>query len=157
MRYVLTSLCFRCLFDVCQTNVEAIEKSGTDIKLTSLSLRIQTLKSASILPRCIRIDIQSLTFAMKLNTLNVLAFAASASAVSEQLIKNFCTEDIYVTLFLNSTDSTDGPFVLPSGQAWVNDIEGTGNTATITKSANVFQAVPKLILGTSTDKGILYW
>jgi hypothetical protein len=94
---------------------------------------------------------------MKLNTLNILAFVASAAGVSEQLIKNYCSENIYVTLYLNSTGDTNGPFALPTGQAWINDITGQGNTATITKSADVFTPIPKLVLGTSTDGGILYW
>lgn len=94
---------------------------------------------------------------MKINGLSTLAFATSAAAVSEQLIKNYCSEDIYVTLYQNSTGSTDGPFVLPSGQAWINDIISTGNSATITKDADVFSPTPKLVLGTSTDGGILYW
>ena len=94
---------------------------------------------------------------MKLNGLSTLAFATSAAAVSEQLIKNYCSEDIFVTLYQNSTGSTNGPFALPSGQAWVNDIISTGNSATITKDADVFSPIPKLVLGTSTDGGILYW
>ena len=93
---------------------------------------------------------------MKLNNLNILAFAACTSA-SHLLIKNYCNEDVYATLYQQSTQETNGPFVLPGGQAYLNNIIATGNTATITKSADVFSAIPKLVVGYSTDQGILYW
>lgn len=90
---------------------------------------------------------------------NFQAFVSSATSISDQLIKNFCNEDVYITLYLNATGNTNGPFVLPTGQAWINDITGDGNTATISKSADVFTPIPKLVLGTSTDGagGVLYW
>ena len=90
-----------------------------------------------------------------------LAFATSTTAVSDQLINNYCTEDIFLTIYTpgDGTNSvTNGPFQLPGNQAWIGNITGRGNTATVSKNANIWvDETSKLILGTSVDLGILYW
>ena len=86
----------------------------------------------------------------------LLAFAASSAAISNQLVKNYCLEDVYLSLYGNGETNT--PFLLPSGQAFISNIVGFGNTATVSKNPNIFSPdTAKLILGSSSDKGILYW
>ncbi|KAK3687077.1 hypothetical protein LTR37_019191 [Vermiconidia calcicola] len=93
---------------------------------------------------------------MKLNIIKLLAFVTSASAVSHQLVKNWCGHDKWVALTLNGTDVA--PFILPGGQAYIANITGEGNTAIVANTAAIFTAaIPKLLLGTSTDGNILYW
>ncbi len=94
--------------------------------------------------------------APNLLTLLVLVTGAVAT-VSDQVIANYCSGPKYITLNLNAT-GINGPFILPSGQAYVYNITGTGNSATIAnEAANVGGEVPRLDLGTSTDNAILYW
>lgn len=96
---------------------------------------------------------------MKFNTATItgiLAFATSATAVSDQLVTNACSESVYLTLYSNGT--TNGPFVLLSAQAYISDIIGKGNTCTVSKSPDIYSPfTAKLVLGTTTDNGVLYW
>ena len=92
---------------------------------------------------------------MKLSALQLLTFAASTAGVSEQLINNYCESDFYLTILLDG--NTNGPFLLPPGNAWVNNITGKGNTATVTNTTDVWSPVPKLVLGTTIDQGKLWW
>lgn len=86
----------------------------------------------------------------------LLLLPTTALAASYQLVKNYCPSTLYLTIYNNG--STTGPFELPSGQAYINPIAGTGNTATLSHSADIFSdQVAKLILGTSVSDGILYW
>ena len=95
---------------------------------------------------------------MKVNCINLLALATSASAISDQLVKNYCQEGKYLTLSVNATENKIGPFILPSGEAYISNITGIGNTAIVSNDPNIFTSeVAKLVLGTSTDNGILYW
>ena len=95
---------------------------------------------------------------MKLNGINILAVAASTSAISVQLVKNYCLEDVYLTLAVNVTENRIGPFALPSGQAYVANITGLGNEAIVAKDPNLFtDEVAKLVLGASTAEQVLYW
>lgn len=100
----------------------------------------------------------SSAFIMKFKS-TVLAFAASASAISTQLVKNFCpdTETIYLTLAVNATEDRNGPFIIPTGEAFVSNITGDGNTAIVSKDPNIYTSIPKIVLGTSSDNQVLYW
>lgn len=94
---------------------------------------------------------------MKLNV-NLLAFAASASAISVQLVQNYCLEDVYLTVAVNVTEKRIGPFTLPSGQAYINNITGLGHESIVTNDPNVFgDTTGKLVLGSSTADEVLYW
>ena len=48
---------------------------------------------------------------MKIDTFGLLALAASTSAVSVQLVKNYCPESFYLTISVNVTEDMNGPFV----------------------------------------------
>ena len=90
--------------------------------------------------------------------LAILALTASSLAVSTQLFKNYCNEDIFVTLAINATEDPVGPFLVPSGQAFNAQIVGNGNTGIVTKNNDTFNpTTAKAILGSSTDLGVLYW
>nr|POF12796.1 antigenic thaumatin-like protein [Quercus suber] len=84
-----------------------------------------------------------------------LAFAASAAAVSHQTIVNHCLESIFLTL-TDGSGATSGPIELTHTKSYNRDIVGTGNSVGITKSTDYYGS-PKLIFGTSTSNGILYW
>ncbi|KAK5174095.1 uncharacterized protein LTR77_001175 [Saxophila tyrrhenica] len=87
----------------------------------------------------------------------LLALATTVTAISNQVIRNYCPEGKFITLLLNQT-GVDGPFLLPSGQAYEYAINGTGNSVTVANVAADFgAAVPRLDLGTSTNNGIIYW
>ena len=118
-------------------------------------------------------------------TLTILALATTAYSVSVQLVKNYCPADKYLTLFLNETGSPsltqEGPFTLPGGklhltsthlsnqsadtdspscpgEALLTNITGAGNQLTLTNTpSDIGAPVARFTLGTSTDKGILYW
>lgn len=93
----------------------------------------------------------------------VVAFTTSTLAVSSQVVLNNCAESIWLTN-VNSTKSTTGPFEIKgtggnsTGGNWTTDIIGVGNSLGVTKSDRYWTPeTAKLILGTSTDQGILYW
>lgn len=95
---------------------------------------------------------------MKLIAPSVLALVATTAAISTQLVKNYCNEEVFLTLAVNATEDATGPFPVPSGQAFTSEIIGQGNTAIITKNNDTFNsATPKMIMGSSTDLGVLYW
>lgn len=84
--------------------------------------------------------------------ITALLSAGAACAASTTLVKNYCDESLYLTI--NNGDT----FPVPSGSAWTTNIVGKGNTAVVTKSEGAFNAeTPKLVLGTSSDLGVLYW
>lgn len=88
---------------------------------------------------------------MKLLTL--LTAATTSLAASMQLYKNFCDEDLWLTL-----NNGKAAYSIPSGSAFSAGIEGQGNTAILTKNDDVHNPeTRKLTLGTSTDLGVLYW
>jgi len=93
-----------------------------------------------------------------LTTATLLALTTSSHALSSQFVLNNCTDSIYITN-INSTKSTTGPFeVKGSGGNWTTDIIGVGNSLGVSKSDRYWtNETAKLILGTSTDAGILYW
>lgn len=96
------------------------------------------------------------TLSLRALGLAALTFSSVAVATSVQLVKNYCNETLYITLYSNGT--TVGPFELPYQQAYISDIVGQGNTCTVSKEADIWSSsVGKLILGTSSDNGILYW
>lgn len=88
----------------------------------------------------------------------ILAFTSSTTAISSELVINNCTESIFVTN-INSTKSTTGPLeVLGAGGNWTTEIIGVGNSLGVSKSDKFWtNETAKLILGTSTDLGVLYW
>jgi hypothetical protein len=93
-----------------------------------------------------------------LTAATILAFTTSSQAVSTQFVLNNCTESVFLTN-VNSTKSTVGPFEIKgSGGNWTTEIIGVGNSLGVTKNDRYWTTeTPKLILGTSTDAGILYW
>lgn len=93
-----------------------------------------------------------------LTALGGLSFLATTiTATSTELVKNYCPDiTIYLTIYSNGT--TDGPFGLGSEQAYLSNIVGQGGTITVSKNANIWSAdTPKMVLGSSTNNGILYW
>lgn len=81
-----------------------------------------------------------------------LLSASTALAASTTLIKNYCNEDIFLTL------NNGAPYTVHSGQAFTSNIVGQGNTAAVTKKPDFFNPeTAKMVLGTSTDQGVLYW
>jgi hypothetical protein len=89
----------------------------------------------------------------------ILAFTTSTTyAVSTQFVLNNCTESVFLTN-VNSTKSTTGPFEIKGpGGSWTSEIIGVGNSLGVTKNERYWTPeTAKLILGTSTDAGILYW
>ena len=97
---------------------------------------------------------------MKLTTfalLNVAALVATAMADSMQLVKNYCDDSIYITL-VDGSGNTDGPFELPTQQAYLQDIVGEGNDCKVSFNPDIYEAsTPVFVLGTSTRNAILYW
>ena len=86
----------------------------------------------------------------------VITLASTSNALSTLQVSNFCDEDIYLTVA--GEGPSFGPVVLATAVAWLTNITGKGNTATITKTNDIFAAeTAKLILGTSSSDGILYW
>lgn len=92
------------------------------------------------------------------SALALLALATTSNALSLQGLINNCNETVYAT-FTNSTKSTLGPTSVPAnGGIWETEIIGVGNSLGVTKSDKFWtNETAKLIFGTSTDKGILYW
>lgn len=81
--------------------------------------------------------------------------AASVSASSVQ-VNNYCDTPCWITL-VNSTYGSS-QFELGSGQAWVENISGAGNSLGLTKTADYWSSsTPKLILGTTIDSAKLWW
>lgn len=94
---------------------------------------------------------------MKLFNLSLLAATTTLTTASNQLIKNYCPFSLYLT-FANSSGITDGPFELPTQQAYISAIVGEGNVCTVSLNAEIFSPdTAKMDLGTSTDDAILYW
>lgn len=90
--------------------------------------------------------------------LPLLPLLTPALALSNQTVLNNCTEPIFVT-YLNSTKSTHGPTQINgTGGTWNSSIVGVGNSLGVSKSDQFWsKQTPKLILGASTDRGVLYW
>lgn len=88
----------------------------------------------------------------------ILALTSSTDAISSQIVFNYCEEPIFVTS-INSTKDTTGPLEVPGlGGNWTSEIIGVGNSLGVTKSDKFWtNETAKLILGTSTDLGVLYW
>ncbi|KAM0714897.1 hypothetical protein Q7P37_009362 [Cladosporium fusiforme] len=88
----------------------------------------------------------------------LLTLATSTSAISNQTVRNNCNEAIFVT-YINSTKSTTGPLkVNGTGGTWDSSIIGVGNSLGVSKNDQFWSnETPKLILGSSTDRGVLYW
>lgn len=87
-----------------------------------------------------------------------LALTSTSAAVSSQSVLNNCTESIWLTN-INSTKSTIGPLEIKgAGGQWDTEILGVGNSLGVSKTDRFWSnETAKLILGTSTDMGILYW
>ena len=98
---------------------------------------------------------------MKLNKFTaatLLAFSASAAAYSSQLIENYCASTVWLTLSVNVTDGTTTTIELVSGQAYVSNITGEGNTAIISNGSNIYAPdVGKITLGTSNSENEVFW
>lgn len=87
----------------------------------------------------------------------IATLATSSLAVSTQLVKNYCDTSLYLTLS-DGSGNTDGPFELPTQQAYLQDIIGEGNDCKVSFSPDIFEASTSVfVLGTSTRAGILYW
>jgi hypothetical protein len=90
-------------------------------------------------------------------TSSLLAFASTALAVSSQAVLNNCGESVWLTV-TNSTQQTTGPFEVKSTGAWEGPIVGAANSLGVTKNDQFWSAdTSKLILGTTTSSGTLYW
>lgn len=57
---------------------------------------------------------------MKLSLLNIVALATTATAVSSQIAKNYCVDDLYLTI--TDQGAVTGPFVLPANQAYISNV-----------------------------------
>lgn len=89
---------------------------------------------------------------MKPSHLLTVGLATLVTATSTILFKNYCLESLYLTI------NSGAPTTLPSGQAFTSNIVDQGNTALVTKTNDPFNgATAKMVLGTSTDQGLLYW
>nr|OQO28978.1 hypothetical protein B0A51_03787 [Rachicladosporium sp. CCFEE 5018] len=87
----------------------------------------------------------------------IIALATSTQALSHQAVLNNCNGTLYLT-YVNSTKSTTGPSPLLAFANTELPIIGVGNSLGVSKSDQYWSPqTPKLILGTSTDNGILYW
>ncbi|KAK6439288.1 hypothetical protein LTR95_004506 [Oleoguttula sp. CCFEE 5521] len=87
----------------------------------------------------------------------ILTLATSTHALSHQAVLNICNETLYLT-YINSNKPTAGPFPLLAFANTELPITGVGNSLGVSKSDQYWSPqTPKLILGTSTDNGILYW
>ncbi|KAH9825694.1 MOSC-domain-containing protein [Teratosphaeria destructans] len=89
-------------------------------------------------------------------TTAILALAATTSATL-QAVQNQCHESVWLT-FANTTNTT-APEELPSGEAYVTNLNGTGNSLGVTKNKGDYQSTDgyKLILGSSLADALLYW
>jgi hypothetical protein len=87
----------------------------------------------------------------------VLALATSTHAVSNQAVLNNCNETVFLTV-IDGAQRTNGPFALNAAGAWSGPINGPGNSLGISKN-DLFWSneTAKLILGTTSDTGTLYW
>jgi hypothetical protein len=87
---------------------------------------------------------------------SVIALAASSSA-SLITVKNNCGKPVYLTT-TNSQQQTNGPNELAAGASSVSQIVGQGNSLGVTLNKDYYSPnTAKLILGTSTSSGTLYW
>lgn len=94
------------------------------------------------------------------STLSLLltSLATSTTAVSTQEVFNWCGESVFL-VNVNSTGSTTGPKEITAGGGnWTTPIVGVGNSVGVSKNDQYFSnKTAKLIWGTSTDAGVLYW
>jgi hypothetical protein len=83
---------------------------------------------------------------------------SSAAALSTQEVWNWCADPLFV-VNVNSTGSVTGPTKLsPGGGNWTSPIIGSGNSLGVSKTDQYWSnGTAKLIWGTSTDAGVLYW
>ncbi|KAF1826114.1 uncharacterized protein K489DRAFT_291367, partial [Dissoconium aciculare CBS 342.82] len=87
---------------------------------------------------------------------SVIAFAASSSA-SLITVTNNCANSVFLTS-TNSAQQTNGPNELKAGANYVTQIVGQGNSLGVTLNSDYYSPnTAKLILGTSTASGTLYW
>jgi len=88
----------------------------------------------------------------------ILAYAVAAYA-TEYIVKDYCQEDVF--LYVADPTGTSAPIKLPSGQAYIHQITGLGNSLGVVKQASDYWSATgaKLILGTSRNatEDILYW
>jgi hypothetical protein len=72
-------------------------------------------------------------------------------------VKNNCGNPVYLTT-TNQQQQTTGPTELAAGASSVSQIVGQGNSLGVTLNQDYYSPnTPKLILGTSTSSGTLYW
>jgi hypothetical protein len=87
---------------------------------------------------------------------SVIALAASSSA-SLITVTNNCGSSVFLTT-TNSQQQTTGPTELAAGASSVSQIVGQGNSLGVTLNKDYYSPnTAKLILGTSTSSGTLYW
>jgi len=88
----------------------------------------------------------------------ITTLTASTTAVSTQEVFNWCADPVFL-VNVNSTGSTTGPEKIAGGGSnWATPIVGVGNSLGISKNDQYWSnGTAKLIWGTSTDAGILYW
>ena len=87
---------------------------------------------------------------------SVIAFAASSSA-SLITVTNNCANSVFLTS-TNSAQQTNGPNELKAGANYVTQIVGQGNSLGVTLNSDYYSPnTAKLMLGTSTASGTLYW
>lgn len=83
--------------------------------------------------------------------------AATTHSLSTQTIINNCPTALYLTN-TDSNKTTTGPSAIDAGVNRTFPIIGTGNSLGVTKNDRFWTPeTAKLIMGTSTDSGILYW
>lgn len=90
--------------------------------------------------------------------LTTLLTPTITTALSTQQVFNWCSSPLYL-VNVNSTGSTTGPEKLsPGGGNWTTPIVGVGNSLGVARSDQYWSnGTAKLIWGTSTDAGVLYW
>ena len=83
----------------------------------------------------------------------------SVAALSTQEVWNWCPDTTLYVVNVNSTGSVTGPTKLvPGGGNWTSEIVGSGNSLGVAKTDQYWAGnTTKLIWGTSTDAGVLYW
>jgi hypothetical protein len=95
---------------------------------------------------------------MHLPTTTLSLLITSTTALSTQEVWNWCADPFYL-VNVNSTGSTTGPLkIAPGGGDWTTPITGVGNSLGVSINDQFWSSnTSKLVWGSSTDAGILYW
>lgn len=90
--------------------------------------------------------------------ISLLVYATSAYA-TDYIVKDSCPENVF--LYFADSSETMGPFELPSSEAYIHNISGSGLSVGVVKNSEDYWSAtgPKLIFGVTANQteAELYW